>query len=189
MSKFYTISKEIKGKNYTCQFNGISAALNAVDSSYIEGTDTTSLKRLAKYLFDHVVVEPKIKIDDFGADKIGTEETRTINGIDYTARFNGLSFALEAIDSSYIEGTNNTSLNKLTKFLFEKVIIKPQKLTADDFDNMEDFNEVVSFAREVMQGGEAMEEFNEVIAFAREVMQGNFRDEKEPKSTKAASKG
>ena len=34
----------------------------------------------------------------------------------------------------------------------ENVIVEPTNLTADDFDNMDDFNEVVTFAREVMQG-------------------------------------
>ena len=188
MSKFYTVEKEIKGKTYTAQFNGISAALKAIDDSYINGTNVTSVKKLASYLFEHVIVDPKIKINDFGAENIGNEETKTIGDVEYCAKFNGLSAALEAIDSSYIDGTDNTSLEKLTKYLFEKVITKPEKLTADDFDSMEDFNEVVSFAREVMQGGEAMEEFNEVIAFAREVMQGNFRDKKKSGTTKGTGK-
>ena len=101
MAKFYTVNKEINGTNYVCQFNGISAALRAVDESYIEGTNNTSVEKLATYLFDHVVVEPK-------------------------------------------------------------------GLTIDDF--------------------ESMEEFNEVIGFARQVMQGDFREKKDTGATKKASK-
>lgn len=188
MINFYTVKKEINGKTYIAQFNGISAALKAVDGSYIDGTNTISIKKLAKYLFEHVIVEPKIKIDDFGAENIGKEETKVIGDVEYRAKFKGLSFALEALDNSYIDGTDTTSMEKITKYLFENVITKPEKLTADDFDSMSDFNDVVSFAREVMQGGEAMEEFNEVIAFAREVMQGNFRDKKNTKSANGTGK-
>lgn len=187
MAKFYTVSKEINGKEYKAQFNGISAALEAVDSSYIEGTNNTSVLKLARYLFNNVIVEPKVKIDDFGADRIGEEMTKTINGVDYTAKFSGLSTALKALDDCYIEGSNNTSTKKLTEYLFANVITAPRNLSADNFETMEEFNEVISFARDVMQGGDVMNEFNAVVSFAREVMQGNFRDEKDQKSTKKAS--
>lgn len=86
---------------------------------------------------------------------------KTIGGKEYTAQFNGISAALEAIDNGYIDGTSTASVVKMSKYLFENVIVEPKGLTADDFDNMNDFNEVV--------------------AFAREVMQGNFRDKKEQK--------
>lgn len=77
---------------------------------------------------------------------------KTIGGKEYTAQFNGISAALSAVDNSYVDGTNNISVSKLSKYLFENVIVEPKGLTADDFDNMDDFNEVVTFAREVMQG-------------------------------------
>lgn len=93
---------------------------------------------------------------------------KEINGTKYVAQFNGISAALKAVDESYIEGTNNTSVEKLSKYLFSNVIVEPKGLTADDF--------------------ESMEEFNAVINFAREVMQGDFREEKDKKSAKAASK-
>lgn len=188
MAKFYTREKEINGVKYVCQFSGISAALRAVDTSYIEGTNNTSIEKLAKYLFEYIVVSPKVSIDDFGADKIGTEERKVIGGVEYVAKFNGLSTAVRAIDNSYIEGTNNTSTEKLTKYLFDNVIISPKNLSIDDFESMDDFNEVIAFAREVMQGGEAMEVFNEVVAFAREVMQGNFRDKEDTNTAKTTSK-
>ena len=78
--------------------------------------------------------------------------TREIGGVEYVCQFNGISAALRAVDASYIEGTNNTSLEKLAKYLFEHVVVKPKGLSADDFDSMEDFNAVIGFAREVMQG-------------------------------------
>ena len=77
---------------------------------------------------------------------------KEINGKKYVAQFNGLSCALRAVDSSYIEGTQNTSVEKLAKYIFANVIVEPQNLTIDDFESMEEFNEVVTFGREVMQG-------------------------------------
>ena len=77
---------------------------------------------------------------------------KTIKGKEYIAQFNGISAALEAIDNSYVDGSSNTSLVKLSKYLFENVIVEPKNLKIDDFDSMEEFNEVVAFAREVMQG-------------------------------------
>lgn len=94
--------------------------------------------------------------------------TKEINGTTYVAQFNGISAALRGVDESYIDGTSNISLDKLSKYLFEHVIVKPTGLTADDF--------------------ESLEEFTEVVNFARSVMQGDFRDKKDEKSTKAASK-
>lgn len=77
---------------------------------------------------------------------------KTINGTKYVAQFNGISAALRMMDSSYIDGTNNTSLEKLTKYLLTNVIVEPANLTVDDFDNFDELNEVIGFAREVMQG-------------------------------------
>jgi hypothetical protein len=41
---------------------------------------------------------------------------------------------------------------KLSKYLLENVIVEPKGLTADSFETMDEFNEVITFAREVMQG-------------------------------------
>ena len=60
--------------------------------------------------------------------------------------------AIEATDNSYIDGSNNTSISKLAKYLFEHVIVEPKGLTPDDFETTEEFSEVFSFARDVMQG-------------------------------------
>ena len=77
---------------------------------------------------------------------------KDINGKTYTAQFNGLSAALEALDNSYIDGSTNTSMTKLSKYILENVIVEPKGLTPDDFDDMDEFTEVISFGREVMQG-------------------------------------
>ena len=77
---------------------------------------------------------------------------KEINGTKYVAQFSGLSTALKAVDQSYIEGTNNTSTEKLAAYLFKHILVEPAGTTIDDFEDMETFNEVVTFCREVMQG-------------------------------------
>lgn len=79
------------------------------------------------------------------------QREKTINGKKYVAQFNGLSAAIQAIDNSYIEGTQNTSIEKLTKYILENVIVEP-KMTIDDFETMEELNEVIRFGRAVMEG-------------------------------------
>lgn len=77
---------------------------------------------------------------------------KEIKGKKYTAQFNGLSAALEAVDNTYLDGSSNTSMVKMTDYLFENVIVEPKGLTVDDFEDMEEMSEVVNFARRVMQG-------------------------------------
>lgn len=80
------------------------------------------------------------------------QRKKTINGVEYTAQFNGLSAALSAVDETYIQNTETTSLKLLSQYIFENVIVEPKGLTADDFETMEELNEVLRFGREVMQG-------------------------------------
>lgn len=77
---------------------------------------------------------------------------KKINGKEYIAQFAGISVALKAVDSCYIEGTNNTSTELLAQYLFDNIIVEPKNLTPDSFDDMKEFNEVIAFARQVMQG-------------------------------------
>ena len=66
MAKHYQVTKEINGKEYTAQFAGMSVALDAMDKTHLDGTDTTSVTKFAEYLLKHVIVEPKgLTIDDF----------------------------------------------------------------------------------------------------------------------------
>ena len=76
---------------------------------------------------------------------------KEINGVEYTAQFNGLSESLAAIDRTYIDGTTTTSVVKMAEYILQNVIVEP-KLTVDDFDDMETLNDVVAFGRDVMQG-------------------------------------
>ena len=77
---------------------------------------------------------------------------KEIGGVKYVAQFSGMSTALKAVDNSYIEGSSNTSLEKMAEYLFKHIIVEPKGLTADDFESLADFREVVAFARGVMQG-------------------------------------
>lgn len=77
---------------------------------------------------------------------------KKIGNTTYTAQFNGISAALDAVDATYIDGTSTTSLQKMAKYLLENVIVEPKGLTVDDFDTIEEFNEVTTWARQVMQG-------------------------------------
>lgn len=90
---------------------------------------------------------------------------KEINGVKYVCQFSGVSTALRAIDSTYIDGTSVTSIEKLAEYLFKYIVVEPKGLSIDDFDNMDDLNEVITFAREVMQG--------------------DFRDKKDASATKA----
>ncbi len=80
------------------------------------------------------------------------QRKKVINGIEYTAQFNGMSAALDAIDENYIDGSSNISMNKLAKYILENVIIEPKGLTPDDFETIEELNAVVKFGTNVMQG-------------------------------------
>lgn len=189
MSKHYTVTEEINGRKIVAQFSGISTGIRATDKCTVEGTGNMSMVKLAEYLFEYVIVEPKLSIKDFGADKIGKIEKKTIGGIEYEAKFDGLLTALNAADENYNEENGNTSTEKFAEYLFKHIIVKPEKLEIDDFETTEDFKKVIAFAREVMQGGEIWKEFNQIIAFANKVMNGQFRDRKDGSTTQKASKG
>lgn len=77
---------------------------------------------------------------------------KTINGVEYTAQFSGISTALRAVDGSYIEGTNVNSSEKLGQYILDNIIVEPKGLTADDFETLEDYNAVTTWARDVMYG-------------------------------------
>lgn len=77
---------------------------------------------------------------------------KEVNGKKYIAQFNGMSSALDAIDNSYLnDKSDRVSISKISKYIFEHVIVEP-KVTADDFETMEELNEVVRFGMDVMQG-------------------------------------
>lgn len=92
---------------------------------------------------------------------------KEIHGKVYKAQFSGISAALEAAETSYIKNSDNISMKKYSDYIFKHIIVEPQGLTADDFDSLE--------------------EFHEVVEFGREVMQGKFRDTKNPPAAKKTS--
>lgn len=189
MSKHYTVTEEIYGRNIVAQFSGISTGVRATDKCTVDGSDNMSMEKLANYLFEYVIVEPKLSIKDFGADKIGNTVTKKIGDTDYTAKFDGLLTAIRAVDENYNDENGNTSTEKFAEYLFKHIIVKPEKLEIDDFETAEDFKNVVAFGREVMQGGDVWKEFNQIITFANKVMNGQFRDRKNGSATPKASKG
>lgn len=57
-STFYTVKKEFSGKEYVAQFSGVSTAVKAIDQTRMEN-GVSSTDELSKFLFEHVIVEPK----------------------------------------------------------------------------------------------------------------------------------
>lgn len=77
---------------------------------------------------------------------------KEINGKEYVAQFAGVSTAVRAIDSSYIDGTSTTSTEKLGQYILDNIIVEPKGLTADSFETLEEYNEVTTWGRDVMYG-------------------------------------
>lgn len=61
--KPYVVEKEINGKVYKAQFNGLSAALKGADMC-TDKDGKVSLEKTADYIFKYVIVEPKMTVDD-----------------------------------------------------------------------------------------------------------------------------
>ena len=71
MQKFEQIKKTINDVEYTAQFNGLAAALKAIDECYVDGTSNTSVYKLAEYIFKNVIIDPNVNVDDFeNADEL-----------------------------------------------------------------------------------------------------------------------
>ncbi len=77
---------------------------------------------------------------------------KEFNGKKYVAQFSGISVAVRAVDSSYIDGSSNTSTEKLGQFILDNIIVEPKGLTADSFETMEEYNAVTTWGRDVMYG-------------------------------------
>lgn len=64
--KTYKVKETIRGKEYEAQFNGLRAYMRAVDDFYKEGSQTPSMEKMADYVFEHVIINPKgLDPDDF----------------------------------------------------------------------------------------------------------------------------
>lgn len=77
---------------------------------------------------------------------------KTINGTEYTAQFSGISMSMKAVDNSYIENSRNISSEKMAKYILENVIVEPKGLQIDDFNSLDELNEVIEFGNKVMGG-------------------------------------
>lgn len=79
---------------------------------------------------------------------------KEINGTNYKAQFSGMSVAFDCLDNCYItvDGQRIQSERKVAEFLFKNVIVEPTGLEIDDFESLEEINEVITFAMNVMQG-------------------------------------
>ena len=70
MAKIFQVKKEINGKEYIFQHNGLSALLKAQDTCYVDGTDIRSSEKLTNYLFENVVISPRgLTADSFDTVK------------------------------------------------------------------------------------------------------------------------
>lgn len=76
---------------------------------------------------------------------------KKIGEVTYKAQFNGISAAVVALDD-WRKDNENISISKMSKYILEHVIVEPKGLTMDDFDSMDELNEVVGFGRDVLQG-------------------------------------
>ena len=67
MTKFYQVTKEIKGVKYTAQFSGLSAWLRCTETAkQDDGTGEAGNVKVYETVFEAGLVEPKgLKVDDF----------------------------------------------------------------------------------------------------------------------------
>ena len=86
------------------------------------------------------------------ASKNSYQVTKEIREKEYTAQYSGLSLATRMVDECYVDGTNNLSITKIAEFVFKYGIVEPKNLHIDDFDDIDELNEVVAFGRDVIQG-------------------------------------
>lgn len=64
--KHYTRKKIFDNVEYTAQFNGLSAALDATDESQNDSGNGVSSKKLTNYVLENVIVDPPgLTPDDF----------------------------------------------------------------------------------------------------------------------------
>lgn len=76
---------------------------------------------------------------------------KKIGDVNYKAQFMGVSVAMRALDE-WRKENENISLVAMAEYILKHVIVEPQNLTMDDFDCVDELNEVVAFGREVFQG-------------------------------------
>ncbi|MCD8090108.1 MAG: hypothetical protein LUD81_05705 [Clostridiales bacterium] len=80
-----------------------------------------------------------------------TQVKKTIIGTEYTAQFNGIAEMYKSIDNTYMDGRDTTSMYKMAEYLLKNVLVEPKK-NFDDFEDTNEFNEVLSFLGSVHRG-------------------------------------
>jgi hypothetical protein len=80
--------------------------------------------------------------------------TKKIGDTEYTAQFSGLSMKFDMADYSvaFKDGKQFTSNKLLAEYLLNNVIVDPNNLTIDDFENEDELTEVLEFATKVVEG-------------------------------------
>ena len=96
--------------------------------------------------------------------------TKEIKGVTYTAQFNGVRPALEAIDRY------KSNEIGFYEYLLSNTIVDPPGLQIEDFDSIQELRAVVNFASSVMSG-----RFREA-----EEEQSNLREREEESGALAA---
>lgn len=98
MEKFNQVKKTINGVEYVAQYNGVLAAMDAADNTYIDGTDTTSIKKMTKYLLENVLVSPKITADNIDEHFKNIEELNNV--IKFLSEVNNGTFQEETVETT-----------------------------------------------------------------------------------------
>lgn len=75
---------------------------------------------------------------------------KEIEGVTYTAQFNGVSEFLRMLDECK-DANGNTNMLELGEYICDNIIVDP-KISVKDFDDMETYNKVVKWALQVAQG-------------------------------------
>jgi hypothetical protein len=76
---------------------------------------------------------------------------KVINGVEYTAVYRGYSYTTQRIKECLLQDKKHYSNEKLSTVVFGEIIINP-KVTVDDFDDLQAYNEVFEFGRSVLFG-------------------------------------
>lgn len=76
---------------------------------------------------------------------------KVINGVEYTAVWKGKNYTERVLKECLSEDERRYSNSKLSAVVFDDIIINP-KVTADDFDDLQTFYEVLEFGKSVLFG-------------------------------------
>lgn len=96
-NKFYTKEKEINGVKYVAQFNGMRTATKFIDQCKTEDGNSQSIEKTADFVFENVIVEPKVTIEDF-------DDLETMSEV--------VKFGTEVMNGKFRDGEDTTTDKK-----------------------------------------------------------------------------